>query len=173
MAQSRWCAETRAVVNFPLADFGNTQVAVGLGFGGNLSYRIVPHLLVYAGWQWNQFSEKELVSGPVLTFEEEGYRFGYRYYHRIGSTALNYNVALGGIYNHIAAVDAYGSIVENSGHGLGWEAGSGLSVKLGGNWRLGTDLLYHDLSRSIKMDDRPLRVNLRYIAAGIGITWSF
>jgi hypothetical protein len=79
----------------------------------------------------------------------------------------------GGTYNHIEIEDPDGDIVADSGLGLGWEIGTGVTLPLTGNWRVSPGLRYRALSRDVTIGSTTTGVDLRYVALELGFTWGF
>ena len=125
-AQNRASFELRGHASFPTEDFNNTELQNGMGFEGMFDYRFLPHLSVYAGWGWNQFTTDAAVN--ELDVEETGYLFGLQFNHPIGDGWLSYYVRAGGTYNHLEIEDTSGDILDDSGHGLGYRIGLGFDI---------------------------------------------
>jgi opacity protein-like surface antigen len=173
-AQDKWSIEVRPAVNFATKDLGDANLKTGYGFEAAIGYRFIPHLGAYAGWGWNQFkSDGSSFVGSEADFEETGYTFGLQFVHPIGNSGLSYLIRAGGIYNHIEVENSVGDIAADSGHGLGWELGTGLNVDLGSNWNLRPQLSYRALSRDIKIGTITADVNLNHLTLGIGISKMF
>ena len=70
-------------------------------------------------------------------FEETGYTFGLQFVHPFSEgSKLSYLLRAGSIYNRIEVENSAGVITADSGHGLGWEMGAGISADLGNSWNL-------------------------------------
>jgi len=174
-AQKKWCAELRSGVNFPAKELGDANLKTGFGFEGNITYRIIPNLAAYAGWGWNQFSANQSFAGNNVNFEETGYSFGLAYFLPIKNSVVNYMIRGGGIYNHIETENSSGKIINDTGHQLGWRLGTGVTIPLTNNnkWFLIPEVSYRSLSGEINMGDKATPVQLRYVSAGIGLTYAF
>lgn len=171
-AQQRWSIELRPGVNFATEDLGPVELNTGFGVEATLAYKIMPHMAVYAGWGWNQFSGDGLVEND-LDFEETGYTFGLRFVHPITSYDIKYVLAAGGIYNHIEIEDANGDLLADTGHELGWEVQAGLSFDLGVGFEVRPLVSYRSLSTTATIDDFKQDLDLKYIAVGAGIVKTF
>ncbi len=79
----------------------------------------------------------------------------------------------GGTYNHIETENSAGKIINETGHGLGWQAGAGITVPIGKRWMLIPEVRYRSLSRDIKNGNGTTPADLNYISTGIGISYSF
>ncbi len=168
-AQSGWSLEFRPAVNFPAKKLGVVDLKTGAGFEGSIIYSFLPHLGVYAGWGWNKFSTAETTSFGNFDYEETGYSFGLRFHHPIGDSKLGYVLRGGGVYNHIETENEAGKIIDDTGHGLGWEAEGGLSLRLGERWRLNPGIRYRSLARDLLQNGARTKVDLNYFSAGVGI----
>lgn len=168
-AQNRFSVELRGNASIPTSDLGTTKLKTGFGFEGTLGYRFMPHLGAYAGWSWNKFAGKD----TKMDYEETGYNFGLQFIHPIGETNLSYMVKGGALYNHIETENTEGAIVNDTKHGWGWQAGIGLPIQLGDNWRLIPEVRYRSLNRDMTIGTTTSSVDLNYISAGVGLMFSF
>lgn len=171
-SQDRWEFEVRGGAAFPTVDVGDVALDTGFGFEGIFQYRFLPHLGAYAGWDWMHFSGE---SGDV-DVEETGYAFGLRFEHPFGGEAgpgLAYWLRGGATVDHIELEDEAGDITADSGHGLGWEAGAGLSMRLGDHARFRPGVRYRSLSRDLDLGAGEQSVDLRYVTAEIAFGWRF
>ncbi|MEY8021800.1 outer membrane beta-barrel protein [Muriicola sp. SD30] len=170
LSQEKWSAEIRPGVNFPTSDFVDAEIKTGFGFEAVLGYRFMEHLGVTAGWGYNTFN----LENSSFEFDETGYTFGLQFIHPIGtSEKVSYLLRAGGIYNHLEIENSSGDVVEDSGHGLGWELGAGINYDLGSNWNVRPQLGYRSLSRDIELSDLNSNVDVNYFIFGIGIAKTF
>lgn len=173
-AQDRWALELRASGALATQDVERENHQNGFGFEGTVRYRFMPHLAVYAGWDWTHFTAGESFAGPDMGLEETGYAFGLRFEHPISGGSRTAGWArVGGTYNHLELEDADGEIVSDSGHGLGWEAGAGIAVPFGGRWSLTPGIRYRSLSRDLEIGGTTNPVDLQYVAFELGIARHF
>ncbi len=172
-AQKKWSFELKPGVNFPTKDLHDAKLKTGFGFEGVLAYRFMPHLAAYAGWSWNKFNADKSFAGNDTDFEETGYSFGLQFIHPISNSNISYLIKAGGIYNHIETENSAGNIINDTGHGLGWQAGAGVSIPLGNRWNLIPEVSYRSLSRDIKIGNEKIPVDLNYVSAGLGISYTF
>jgi len=177
-AQSPFSLEIGANVALPIQDFGNAELETGLGFGANVRYRFQPHLAAYAGWEWQHFTTDLL--GAELDVEETGYTFGVRIDHPFGSEASEgrpgpaWWVRAGGLLDHIELEDDTGEGEgESTSHGLGWEAGLGISYPLSSRIALAPGLRIRMLRREIDMGFGPQDATLTYLTGGLGVVIGF
>lgn len=172
-SQDRWSLEFRPGVDFATKNIADADLGTGFGFEGAIAYRFMPHLAAYAGWSWNHFAVDKSFAGPDAGFEETGYTFGFQFIHPIGETSLSYLIRLGGTYNHIEIENNDGDIIIDSGHGLGWQAETGLVIPLSEKFSLLPSLRYRSLNRDIEIENVITSVDLNYLSAGVGLSWSF
>lgn len=146
---------------------------IGFGFEGTLHYRFMPHLGVYAGWGWNRFGADDSFAGADVCFEETGYVFGLNFMHPIASSKMAYYVRAGALYNHVETENADGDIMNDTGHGLGFQVAGGLDINLGKNWSLTPGLKFNSLSRDTELERVSYTIDYQYISARIGIVKRF
>ncbi len=173
LAQKRWSVGLRPAVGFTTEKLGGLSAKTGIGFDATVGYRFMPHLEAYGGWSWNKFPTERAGTLGKLDFEETGYCYGFRFIHPIHKSRLSYLIRMGGLYNHIEVEDAHGNIIGNSGHGFGWELEGGLVIPLKNNWYLTPGVRYRSLTRDVKMSHTTTSVDLKYISAGIDLSWRF
>lgn len=173
-AQKRWNFELKSGANFATKNLGDANLKTGLGFEGTFAYKFMPHLAAYAGWSWNKFSAIQSFAGTNVDFDETGYCFGLQFIHPISEKSkINFMIKAGGTYNHIETENSAGKIINDTGHGLGWQAGGGITIPMGKRWLLIPEVRYRSLARDIKIGDGATPVDLNYISTGIGISYSF
>ena len=173
MAQDRLSFELRGDVAFATQEFGDADLSPGLGVEVMLAYRFMPHLGVYGGWGWKQFSDDNSFAGSDVDFEETGYTFGLQFIHPLGESPINYLVRAGGVYNHMETEDNEGDITGDTGHGLGWQAEVGIDTPLNDYWSLRPTVRYRALSRDINIEAVTTDVELNYISLGVGFARAF
>ena len=170
--QGKVNATFRPSVNFPVKDLATTELKSGGGFEVNFSYRFMPKLSAYAGWGWSSFSPKQS-ENIVSHYEENGYRVGLQFIQPLGAESkLNLLLGAGGVGNHIEAENDEGDLLDDSGHGMGWEVEAGLSIPVSKRWQLVPGIRYHSLSRDMMIDDREESVDLNYLSVGVGVSWT-
>ncbi|MGM0621539.1 MAG: outer membrane beta-barrel protein [Bacteroidota bacterium] len=141
----------------------------GFGFEGIFHYRFLPHTGVYAGWGWNRFGADESFAGNDVCFEETGYVFGLQFKHPFGNSPVQYYLRGGGLFNHIETENSNGEIINDTGHGLGWQLAAGIDVPLGKNWRFTPGVKFNALARNADFEgvDRELKHNYASLRVGI------
>lgn len=174
-AQERWSLELTAGPAVPTGDLGDLDLNTGLAFGGTVSAKILPHFAIYGGWDWVHFSSDETGIDGELDVEETGYVFGLRWEHplrgEVGFPKLR--LQAGGTYKHIEIEDEEGELVADSDHGLGWEAGAGLTMSVGERWTVTPGLRFRSLSRELDLGMGERSMDLRYVAFELGVAWIF
>lgn len=171
-AQSPFTLQMRGGAAFPTADLGESALNTGAGFEFGLEYRLQPHLGVYLGWDWHRFTTDEAFAGSDFDVEDTGYAFGAQFTHPL-MTSIGYWARFGGIYNHIELEDDRGDIAADSGHELGWEVGGGLNIPLGERFALTPGVRYRTFSTTLDVNDATVPVDLSWVAAEVGVRWSF
>lgn len=172
-AKDNWNIELRAGASSATQELGESELNNGVGFEGAVAYAFMPHLSAYLGWGWNQFKSDETDTQPEMTFEETGYTFGLQFIHPFGQSGLGYMVRAGGVFNHIELEDKDGEIVEDTGHGIGWQIGAGLEIPLGDDWQLRPSARYRVLSSELETDEGETELDLTYYSIGAGLSRSF
>jgi len=174
-AQDRWSVEVTGGPVVPTGDLGDLKINAGLGFGGSVAAKIMPHLAVYGGWDWAHFSSDEDGPAGELDVEETGYVLGLRFEHplrgEVGFPKLR--VQAGGTYKHIEVENEEGVVVTDSGHGLGWEGGLGLVMSVGERLTVTPGVRVRSLTRDLDFGPGDRSVDLRYVAFELGVGWSF
>lgn len=176
LAQGHWSIDLRAGPAFATEDIADADLDTGFGFEGTLAYQFLPHLAGYAGWDWHSFGAADPVAGADADVEETGYVAGLRFEHPFSGESgpgPAYWVRAGATYNHIELEDEEGEVTVDSGHGVGWEAGAGISFAVSDGLRLTPGVRYRALSCDIEIDDATIEVDLEYLAAEVGASWNF
>ena len=177
-AQSRWDLTLQGGAAVPLESLNGVDLKTGAGFEGTAAYRIHPQLSVYAGWDWHRF----VVSWPARPFagnarelEETGYAFGARLEHPLGMSGGSPRllVRAGGTLNHYEAEDDGGTVTDNSGHGLGWEAGVGLGFAITRHWQLAPVARVRMISRNLTIDGVKVESRLTYLTLEAAVSYRF
>ncbi|HEX6644978.1 MAG TPA: outer membrane beta-barrel protein [Gemmatimonadales bacterium] len=176
-AQSPFSVEIGGGVAVPVQDFGNADLGTGFGFGANVRYRFQPHFSAYAGWEWHHFSAE--LAPDELDVEETGYTFGVRYEHPFGSERPAGSpspavwVRAGGTLAHFEVEDEAGDPAGDTDHGLGWEAGAGISWPITNRIAVTPGVRLRMLKREINMGLGVQDATLSYLAAGVGVVIGF
>lgn len=155
------------------ATLGGAELSAGLGFEGALHYRFLPHVGMYAGWGWNRFVAEESYAGQDVRFEETGYVFGLQFQHPISGGPIDYYIRGAGLYNHIETENAQGELIDDTGHGFGWQVAAGLDIEMGSNWSLRPGLKFNSLVRESEFEGSVRDLKLNYLSARVGILKKF
>ena len=173
-AQDRLAVELRGGLDTPTKEIGAQDLETGFGFDATLRYRFMPHLAVYAGWDWIRFSPESSFAGTGMDIEETGYVFGLRFEHPFsGNSGFAGWVRGGGTYNHLEIENADGDIVADSGHGLGWEAAAGVAIAATQRLSVTPGVRYRALNRDVEIGATTTEVELRYVAFELGLALGF
>jgi len=174
-AERPWALELRLGAG-AANDPSDVQLGAALGFEGLLEYRMMPHLLGYGGWDWHHFASEQSFAGTSMDFVETGYAFGLRFEHPFGGeigTGPAWWVRGGATYSHIEVEDGDGHMVADSGHGFGWEAGTGVTFHVAERWSLTPGVRYRALTRDVSATGTTSTVDLNYGVVEIGLSRSF
>jgi opacity protein-like surface antigen len=173
-AQPRWSLEIPVGVAMPTASPAGTDLGLGAGAEARVSYRFMPHLSAYGGWDWHRFQSDESFAGPDVDIEETGYVFGLGFEHPIGlEDGPAIVLRLGGTYNHLEVENSLGDLTDDSGHGLGWEAGAGVSFGLTENWRITPGARFRSSEREFERGGETIPGTIRYVAFEVGFSRVF
>src|SRR5688500_2312216 len=143
--QQRYGAEARGGAAFPTQDLGDASLYNGGGAGFTIHYRFMPHVLLYAGGDWFLLKTDEPFRGADYDVVNTGWAFGLQFQHPV-LKSIGYWLRAGGTYQHIELEDDDGDIISDSGHELGWEAGGGVHIPLGGGFALTPGVRYRMLA---------------------------
>jgi hypothetical protein len=171
--EKRFGVELNGGVSMATNKLGGSSLNPGLGFEGILHYRFLSHTGVYAGWGWNRLGADESFAGKDVCFEETGYVLGLQFQHPFGRSPLQYYVRAGALYNHVETENSDGDIINDSGHGLGWQVAGGIDVPLGRNWSLTPGLKFNSLSRESDFEGTTKKLNYNYLSLRLGIVKRF
>lgn len=171
--ENRFGVELSSGVSCPISEINGTELNRGFGFEGIFHYRFMPHLGAYAGWGWNSFGADESYAGTDVNFEETGYVLGLQYKHPFGSSPVSYYVRAGGLYNHVETENSDGDVINNSGHGLGYQVAIGLDIPVGRNWSLTPGFKFSSLDRDSDFNNETIDMNYSYMSLRLGILKTF
>lgn len=172
-AQKKFSFQIRPAINFATTELGGASLKTGFGFEGAFAYKFMPHLAAYAGWSWNKFDAEKSFAGNDVNFEETGYTFGLQFMHPVANTQIGYMIKGGGTYNHIETENSDGKIINDTGHGMGWQLGAGVTIPVGYRCVFIPEVRYRSLSRTINIGEVKTPVDLNYISAGLGFAINF
>ena len=175
---SRWSLELTAGGALPTSTLGGSNLATGFGVGANVRFRLQNHLATYAGWEYHHFSSDQLQATQTLDVEETGYTVGLRFEHPFRGEVLTprtpaYWLRGGALYDHLEVENDDGDLIGDTGHGLGWEVGAGVTLPLGDRVALTPGLRYRTLRRDLPVAGTTRAVTLSYVALGAGLVLRF
>jgi len=171
--ERRFGVEINGDVSFVSSDLAGASLNTGLGFEAILQYRIMPFTSVYGGWGYSHFNANESFAGSDVDFEQTGYILGLQFKHPVGNSPVSYFVRAGALYCHIETESNNGDIISDTGHGIGWQAATGIEVALGKNWSLAPGLKYNWLSGETNFEGTNYQLDHRTVSARIGIVKRF
>jgi len=148
-------------------------IRMGFGFEGTFQYRLLPYAGVYGGWGWYWLSTESSVSENNMDYEETGYVLGLVFSHPIANSNLSYNLRAGALYNHIETENSNGEILDDSGHGPGFQLAGGIDISLGSGWSLTPGIKFNFLSGDTGLEGISKQLDYQYISARIGIMKRF
>ena len=170
----RWSVELRGSGQVSTQDATRDTRENGFGLEATVQYRVLEHVAAYAGWAYSHFAALESIAGPDMDLEQTGYVAGLRFEHPIRDGApVRYWVRTGATYDHLELENADGDIVDDSGHGLGWEIGAGLAVPIRDQWTVTPGIRYRALSRDLDPGAATAAVDLRSVGFELGIRRAF
>lgn len=170
-AQSKWTLEFRPSLNFPTTYLADSKLNIGFGFDGQVLYRFMPHTSVYAGWGWNMFPQNKS-QGNEFSNEETGYTFGLQFMRAFPNTEIRYFLKGGGVYNHLE-IEKGNELYTDSGHELGWQIETGVSLPLDLGIAINPSIRYRQLSGTIIKDAHRQAFDLNYLSVGVGVSKTF
>jgi hypothetical protein len=172
-AQNRWDISITPAANFSTKNLGNAKLKTGFGADATIAYRLTKQLGIYGGWGWNKFSSAQSFAGTDMEFVETGYSVGLQFTQLIASSKMKFILGAGAIYKHIETENSKGDLVNDTGHGWGWEAKTGISFPLGKHFNFIPTIKYSALSRNIQILTTTTPVGLNYLSVGAGFNWTF
>ena len=171
--ENRFEIELNGDVVFISTELSGASLNAGLGFETILQYRFRPFTSIYGGWGWNHSNAEESFAGTDVDFEETGYIFGLQYKHQFVESPVSYFVRGGVLYNHIETENSNGYIINDSGHGFGYQLVGGIEVSIANNWSLVSGLKFSSLSREIEFEGENYQLDHCYVSVRLGIIKSF
>lgn len=172
-AQDRWGIDVHATGGIATQDDIRDDHENGFGFGATVQYRVLPHAYLYGGWDWTRYQALDAIAGPDVDLEETGYALGARFEHPIGTSTTAWWVRAGALYNHFELEDESGDLLDDSGHGLGWEGGAGFAFSVGDGWSVTPGVRYRSVSRDVEIDGLETEIELQAVALEIGLRRRF
>lgn len=174
VSPQKYSFELTAGSSFATQKLGGSSLNTGMGFEGIFTYRFYRHIGVYAGWGWNKFAAGTSFAGDDMDFEETGYEFGMHFQHPLTNySPISYYLRAGALYNHIEIENTDGDIIEDTGHGLGWQLSGGVDIPVGNHWSLRPGIKYNSLSRDLETGGMYHEVDLNHLSLRVGISRKF
>jgi len=172
-AQERWGFDIHATGGIATQDDARDTSENGFGLGATLHLRLQPHLFAYGGWDWMRYQAIEEIAGPDVDLEETGYALGLRFEHPFGDSDVRWWARGGALIHHFEFENDAGEILDDTGHGLGWEGGAGVTLPLGSTWSLTPGIRYRSVTREAELLNVTRDVELQAVTLEIGIRRSF
>ena len=169
-AQSRFSLDVNGGAAFPTEELGDAALKTGAGFGLAANVRLMPHLHLYAGWEWHRFALDEAFLASDYDVEDTGYAFGTKFQHPL-TPKLDAWLRVGALYNHVELEDDGGDVVADSGHELGWEAGAGFGYAVSDKVSIMPGVRYRTFSADLTVGQTTVPVDLAYVAAEIMLSF--
>ncbi len=169
----RFGVEVSGGPSLPTREIPAGKLKNGLGFDGILHYYLHQNTGLYAGWGWNKFTSGTSFAGDNDDFEETGYMFGLQFKHSIDGLRSSYYVRAGGLYNHIEIENESGSIIGDTGHGLGWQLAAGIDFPVAYKWSFTPVVKYNFLNRDIENEGIKTELAMHYLTVRVGIFRKF
>lgn len=172
-SNKRFGFEINGGASLATKELNNTSLNVGGGYELLLHYRLMTHLGAYVGWGWNKLSADNSFAGNDVCFEETGYLLGLQFTHPIGDSPFSYYLRGGALYNHIETENSEGDIINDTGHGLGFQLAGGASYDLGKSWSLTAGLKFNALNRDTDFNGTMMNFDYHYLSLRIGLIKQF
>ena len=170
---NRFGIELNGEAAFVSSDLNDASLNGGLGFEAILQYRFMPFTSVYGGWGYSHFNAETSFAGQDTDFEQTGYILGLQFSHSIGASPVSWFVRGGLLYSHIETEDNTGSIISDTGHGVGYQVAGGIEVLMGNNWSLAPGIKYNSLSGETGLEGVNYALDLRHVSARLGVIKRF
>lgn len=171
--ENRFGIELNGDVVIVSTELSGASLNTGFGFETILQYRFLPFTSLYGGWGWNHSNAEESFAGTDVDFEETGYILGLQYKHQFVESPVSYFVRGGVLYNHIEVENSNGYIINDSGHGFGYQLVGGIEVSLAKNWSLVSGLKFSSFSRETEFEGENYQLDHSNVSLRIGIIKSF
>ena len=171
--EKRFGIELNGEVAFVSSDLAGSSLSAGLGFETIFQYRFMKFTSVYGGWGWNHFNANESFAGPDMDFEQTGYILGLQFKRSIKDSPISYFVRTGLLYSHIEIENNSGDILNDTGHGVGFQVVAGIEVSMGKNWNLAPGIKFNSLSGETELEGVKYQLDHRFVSTRIGIIKRF
>lgn len=161
--------ELRPGAGLPTKALGSRDLKTGYGSELIVNLQVMPHLSLYAGWDYMHFSLEEKL-GSLTDAEDTGYAFGARFFAPSLGPVTPW-IRAGGVYDHVELEGDDNNDTLSSDHTLGWEAGAGAAIALGGRWSLLPGVRYRSFSPDLAVLGG--EVDMNYVNIDVGISYTF
>jgi len=161
--------ELRGGAGVPTSELGSRDLNPGVNLEFTANLQVMPHLNLYAGWDWANFALKQDL-GSYSDVEDTGYAFGARFFTPSLGPVTPW-LRAGGVYDHIEVEGDADTDALSADHTLGWEAGAGAAIALGESWSLLPGVRYRSFSP--ELDVLGGEVDMNYVTFDIGIAKTF
>lgn len=172
-SNKKFAFEFNSGASVALSKINGTELNTGFGFEASFHYNFLPHTAIYAGWGWNHFGADNSFAGEDVGFEETGYIYGLQFKHPAFNNSMAIWLRAGGLYNHIEIENADGDIIEDTGHGFGFQAAAGVDINLGSNWSLTPGIKFNTLTRDVEIEGDDINLKYNYLQLRVGISKKF
>lgn len=171
--ESRFGFELSGGPSFATSEFAE-GIRMGFGFDGTFHYRILNYTGLYGGWGANWFTTETSSSESNRDYEETGYVLGLQFRHPIKDESSSYFLRAGVLYNHIEVENDNGDILEDTGHGPGFQLAAGICFDLGSSWSIVPVMKFNYLARPLDSEEgNPVDTNFNYLTLRVGIQKMF
>lgn len=170
--EPKFSFEFNTGASYATRTLGGSDLNIGGGFEGIFQYKIMPHIDVLAGWGWNKFSADNSFAGSDIDFEETGYIFGLQFQHPLMTGDIDYFIRANGLYNHLELENTDGDIIEDTGHGLGWQLAGGLALPITEKFTLTPGIKFNALTRDLETATYSKTLTEHYFSLRVGINIS-
>lgn len=171
--EKRFGVELNGEVSFVSSDLNGANLNTGMGYEVLLQYRFIPFTSVYGGWGYSHFNANESFAGTDIDFEQTGYVLGLQFKRSINASPVSYFVRGGLLYSHIETEDNTGTIISDTGHGVGYQVAGGIEVLMGRNWSLAPGVKFNSLSAETELEGVNYSLDHRTVSARLGLIKRF
>ena len=106
------------------------------------------------------------------SLEQTGYTFGLQFLHPVGRGPFGLFVRGGAVLRHFE-LERGDDVVDDSGHGWGWELGGGVAYALDPAWSLRLGVTHRAIEREITVGESERTVELGGLSLEVGLARSF
>lgn len=170
-SRSRFGFEFNGGWSLPVRKIENYSMKPGFGFEGLLHYSFIPALGVYGGWGWNRLAP---YSATDHCYEETGYVLGLNFrFAAVNEPTIAGYLRAGVIFDHVETEDSDGRIINDTGHGPGFQVAGGVEMSLGKNWSFTPGIRFNSLAGEETVEGETKQRIYQYLSARIGFLKRF